>query len=120
MSKDTLVIGVSANSSRYANILVSKLQEHRIKVFPFGRSKGEVFGLKILNEWNPDWEVDTVSLYLRADHQKDYYKKIIGLHPRRVIFNPGTENQEFESLLRDAGIMSEEACSLVLLSTGQY
>ena len=120
MTKDTLVIGVSSNSTRYANILVSKLQEHRIKAFPFGKSVGEVSGLKILNEWNPDWAIDTVSLYLRADHQKDYYQKIIKLNPRRVIFNPGTENEEFENLLRDAGIMSEEACSLVLLSTGQY
>jgi len=120
MTKNTLVIGVSANSSRYANMLVLKLQEHNIQAIPFGKSKGKVADLSILNQWDPTWDVHTVSLYLRADHQKEYYQKIIELKPKRVIFNPGTENMEFEELLNEANIMSEKACSLVLLSTSQY
>lgn len=122
MNKDdkTLVLGVSANSTRYANLLVDKLLKHGLGVIPFGKSKGEVKGLKIENTWNPQWDVDTVSLYVRSSLQSSFYRPILDLSPRRVIFNPGTENPEFYKLLQAEGVEVEEACSLVLLSTGQY
>jgi len=122
MNKDdkTLVLGVSANSKRYANLLVDKLLQHGLEVIPFGKSKGEVQGLKIENTWKPNWNIDTVSLYVRPSLQSSFYRPILDLSPRRVIFNPGTENPEFYKLLEDEGVEFEEACSLVLLSTGQY
>ena len=122
MDKDdkTLVLGVSANPTRYANLLVDKLLKHGLGVIPFGKSKGEVNDLKIENSWNPQWDVDTVSLYVRPNLQTSFYEPIITLSPRRVIFNPGTENPEFYKMLKGEGIQVEEACSLVLLSTGQY
>jgi hypothetical protein len=120
MSKTTLVIGVSSNSNRYANQLVERLVGIGEEVIPFGRASGMVEGLEILTKWNENWEVDTVSLYLRDDRQSIYYKDILELKPRRVIFNPGTENSEFSELLISAGIEVEIACSLVLLSLNQY
>ena len=64
--------------------------------------------------------IDTVSLYLNPKAQKEYYDYIISLKPRRVIFNPGTENEEFYELLKVNNIAFEESCTLVLLATNQY
>jgi len=64
--------------------------------------------------------IDTVTLYLNPKNQKEYYQQIVDLNPRRVIFNPGTENPEFYEILENAGIEVEVACTLVLLATGQY
>jgi len=120
MSKTTLVIGVSSNSNRYANQLVTRLVGIGEGVIPFGRATGTVQGLEILTKWDENWEVDTVSLYLREDRQVPYYQDILKLNPRRVIFNPGTENPEFSKILSSEGIEVEVACSLVLLSLGTY
>ena len=65
-------------------------------------------------------DIDTVTMYIGPQRQPEYYDYIVGLKPRRVIFNPGTENSEFETLLTEKGIIAEEACTLVLLGTGQY
>lgn len=120
MKEVTLVLGVSANSGRYANQLVKKLSDSNREFIPFGKSKGSIQGVEIENKWNSNWNVDTVSLYIRSDFQKEYFEKIMDLAPRRVIFNPGTENLEFEELLNKEGISHERACSLVLLATGVY
>ena len=74
----------------------------------------------VQNETSPVPDVDTVSLYLNPNNQKSYYNYILSLHPRRIIFNPGAENAEFQKLAQDHGIQTQEACTLVLLSTGQY
>ena len=120
MKEVTLVLGVSANSGRYANQLVKRLSDSNRGFIPFGRSKGMIEGVEIQNDWNANWNVDTVSLYIRPDFQKEYFERIMALAPRRVIFNPGTENLEFEELLDKAEISHERACSLVLLATGVY
>ncbi len=120
MSKTTLVIGVSSNSNRYANQLVERLVGIGEEVIPFGRATGTVEGLEILTKWDENWEVDTVSLYLRGDRQVPYYEDILQLNPRRVIFNPGTENPEFSEMLSANGVEVEVACSLVLLRLGEY
>ena len=65
-------------------------------------------------------DVDTVTLYLGATRQEPYFEYLVKLNPRRVIFNPGTENEEFENRLKEAGIQTEQACTLVLLVTNQY
>ena len=86
----------------------------------FGLRKGSVSGVEIATELEAYEDVDTVTLYLNPKRQKDYYNYIIGLKPKRVIFNPGTENPEFYEMLKANEIASEVACTLVLLSTNQY
>jgi predicted CoA-binding protein len=116
----TLVLGASDNPERYSYKATGRLLTAGFQVIPYGNKKKEIFGLAITNEWPQPDTVDTVTLYLNAQNQKAYYQQILALHPRRVIFNPGTENPEFEELLDQAGIGWEEACTLVLLSLNNY
>lgn len=117
---NTLVIGATTRASRYSNMAIRSLLKHNQKVIALGIEEGEVEGVLIETVWNPKWEVDTVTLYLNPKRQEDYYDRIIALKPRRVIFNPGTENEVFESKLLQHGIACEVACTLVLLSIGKY
>ena len=75
--------------------------------------------MPIVTDITPDWTIDTVTLYLNPALQQAYYEAILALHPRRIIFNPGTENPVLEVKARSAGIITQEACTLVLLQTGQ-
>lgn len=118
--KATLVMGANNNPQKYACRAVKSLVSKGHKVIPFGRQEGSIDGLPIENDWNTTWDVDTVTLYLNPMNQRDYYEPIIGLKPRRVIFNPGTENHEFTTMLREAGIAYEYACTLVMLAIGEY
>jgi predicted CoA-binding protein len=79
-----------------------------------------VADVEIIKEKNNFEDVDTVTLYLNSLHQKEYYNYILSLKPKRVIFNPGAENEELSKLAKDNGIQPIEACTLVMLSTGQY
>ncbi len=118
--KKTLVIGASLNEYRYSNMAIRSLVDHNINVMAIGLRKGIVAGVNIeLGE--PDFQdIDTVTLYLNAQRQEQYYDYIISLLPNRVIFNPGAENFEFAKLLEKQNIQFENTCTLVLLSTGQY
>lgn len=118
--KPTLVIGASIKLDRYSNIAIHRLLSYQHLVIAFGPKEGNVGGVAIETEWNPNWNVDTVTLYLNPTAQKDFYSKIMALKPSRVIFNPGTENQEFQELLSHENIAFENACTLVLLSLNQY
>ena len=116
----TLVIGASINPTRYSNIAVEKLKAANHSVIALGFRAGEIHDEIIHTEQQP-WEgIDTVTLYLGPARQTSYYDYILSLQPRRVLFNPGTENDEFEALLIEKGIHAERACTLVLLSTNQY
>jgi predicted CoA-binding protein len=118
--KRTLIIGASSNPSRYAYLAAEKLLAYGHEIMLVGRKKGVVFGIDIQTE-KLFWEdVDTVTLYINPSHQPDYYDYIISLKPKRVIFNPGTENPEFEDILLNKNIVPVEACTLVMLSIGQY
>jgi predicted CoA-binding protein len=119
-SKKTLVMGATPDSSRYAYIATRMLADYHHEVVPFGIKKGEINGLKILNEPPQATDFDTVTLYLGPQNQPQYYDYIIGLKPKRVIFNPGTENEAFGQQLTANGIEPVEACTLVMLRTGQY
>lgn len=120
MKKLTLVLGASENPSRYANIAINRLVDHKHPVRAIGLRPGEVAGVQI-ETGTPDYQdVDTVTLYLGPPRQPQYYDYIISLKPIRVIFNPGTENPDFYKLLRENDIQVEVACTLVLLATGQY
>lgn len=119
MAKHTLVVGASPNPERYAYKAVQMLLNHGHTVEAFGIKKGVVFDV-LIQQQMPVSTFDTVTLYVGPGHQPQFYKNIIDLRPQRVIFNPGTENEEFEHLLQQNGIEALRACTLVLLSTGQY
>lgn len=121
MIKDkTLVLGASENPERYSNIAILRLLQHGKKVVAVGKKSGEVNGLVIQKEIPLQNDIDTVTLYLNPNNQKEYYAQILALQPNRIIFNPGTENAELETLAQNQGINTLEACTLVMLSTGQY
>ncbi len=117
---NTLIIGASNNPTRYSYKAAHMLKSKGHEIIPFGVKKGEVANEIMLNEWDTTWEVDTVTMYINKTLQIGYYDKIIALKPRRVIFNPGTENPVFYVLLKSNNIKFEEACTLVLLSMGTY
>ena len=118
--KKTLVLGASENPDRYSNLAVKKLQAHDHPVVALGRKKAVIGNISIETEKKPINDIDTVTLYLNAANQKEYYDYILSLHPKRIVFNPGTENDELAELAEKNGIKTQEACTLVLLSTGQY
>lgn len=119
-NKKTLVLGASENPTRYSNIAINRLTASNHAVVAIGQKEGEVAGVKIQTKQVPFTNVDTVTLYLNPQRQRDYYNYIISLQPKRVIFNPGTENPELYQLLRANGIGVEVACTLVMLATNQY
>lgn len=116
----TLVLGASLKPNRYSYYAIERLVNKGEPVVAVGLRPGEVAGVEVATTLMPFEGVDTVTLYLNPERQKQYYDYIIGLKPRRVIFNPGTENPEFENKLRSLGILADRACTLVLLSTDQY
>jgi predicted CoA-binding protein len=116
----TLVIGASTNKERYSYKAINNLIAKSHQVVAIGVKKGMVMDIPIETEKIDFHAVDTVTLYLNSKSQKEYYEYILSLKPRRVIFNPGTENQEFYEILRKNDIAYEESCTLVLLATNQY
>ncbi len=121
-TKTTLVIGASENLSRYSNMAIKLLKAYGHPVLALGKSKGNVDGSTIETDINSfkHSEIDTITIYLNPDNQEKYYESIIDLHPKRVIFNPGTENEVLQEKLEKAGIEFEEACTLVLLKSQQF
>ena len=117
---NVLVIGASVKPERYSNIAINMLNEFNHNVFAIGLRKAVVNNVDIETEHKNFENIDTVTLYLNEHRQTDYYNYIIGLKPRRIIFNPGTENSEFYKLLDEAKIKYEVACTLVLLRTGLF
>lgn len=118
--KKTLVIGASDNPSRYSFLAINKLKQHEHEVVAIGKKKATVAGVNITTEMEPVEDIDTVTLYINPQLQTAYYNYILSLKPRRIIFNPGTENNELQQLAADNGIQTLEACTLVMLSTNQY
>jgi uncharacterized protein len=120
VSKKTLVLGASANPSRYSFLAINRLREHNHPVIGIGKKPSVVADVPVQTQTSPINGLDTVTVYLNSDNQKNYYDFILSQHPRRVIFNPGAENPEFENLLNEKGIETLHACTLVLLGTGQF
>ena len=120
MSQKTLVLGASTNERRYSNMAIHRLRGQNIEVEAFGIKPGNVLDVSIDTERKNYQNLDTVTLYLNPKRQREYYDYLLELKPRRVIFNPGTENSELISLLEENGIETEVACTLVLLSMNQY
>lgn len=120
MGKKTLIIGATTNPARYANMAANRLAGAGHDIVNIGIRKGEVAGVPIeeMGEIHPG--VDTVTLYVGPARQPAFYDYILETKPKRIIFNPGTENPELETMAQEAGIEPVRACTLVLLSTGQY
>ena len=118
--KKTLVLGASDNPSRYSFLAIQRLRNHGHPVVGIGKKYAKVADVNITTEREPINGVDTVTLYLSPQHQQQYYDYILSLKPKRIIFNPGAENEQLVALARKNNIQPLEACTLVLLATGQY
>ena len=119
-SKKTIVLGASANPSRYSFLAVNRLTAHGHPIIAIGRKDGKIGEVSITVDHPQEQDVDTITLYLNPANQKPYYDYILSINPKRIIFNPGTENDELDALASAQGIKTMEACTLVMLSTGQY
>ena len=119
--KNTLILGASPNPERYAYKATIMLSDKGHKVYPVGLREGEINAHTILTNTPIIEDVDTVTLYIGPQRQTQYYDYIVNqINPKRIIFNPGTENEELEKLAQEKGIETEVACTLVLLSVGNY
>lgn len=120
MKKKTLVLGASLNPARYSNLAIESLVRKNIPTEAVGLREGTVNGVTINSEMVDFENIDTITLYLNANRQEEFYDYIIELQPKRVIFNPGTENPVLYDLLRKNSIKFQNGCTLVMLSTNQY
>ena len=118
--KKSVVLGASENPSRYSYLAVERLKAMGHPVIAIGRKEGNIGETAIITGHPKLDGVDTITLYLNPQLQVAEYDYILDIHPRRVIFNPGTENDELMQLLQEKGIEGVEACTLVMLGTGQY
>jgi len=120
-NKKTLVLGASSKPDRYAYLAVYRLRQHGHDVVAVGNREGQVADVTITQQM-PDTsaDIDTITLYLNPANQVDYYDKILQLQPKRIIFNPGTENAELVEMAQARGIETLDACTLVMLSTNMY
>ena len=120
MKSDNLVIGASFKSHRYSNIAIQRLRQHALPVKAIGLRSGEIIDVGI-DVGQPSYEtIDTILLYINPSRQPEYYDYINSLKPRRVIFNPGTENSELQNMLNENGVETLNACSLVMLASGEF
>jgi len=121
LEKVTLVLGASSNPERFAYKAIISLQRRKIPIIAIGRRETEVGNLKIRKGMLADTgPVHTVTMYMNANHQKEYHDYILSLKPKRIIFNPGTSNRELAILAREQGIEVVEDCMLVMLRTGRF
>lgn len=118
--KKTIVLGASNNPSRYSYLAINRLRAHQHPVVAVGKRVGTVADVQITKDHVPETDVDTITLYLNPNNQVEYYDYIMSLHPRRIIFNPGTENETLMRMAEENHIEAVTGCTLVMLSTGQY
>lgn len=120
MKKKTLVLGASDNPSRYSFLAINKLLQNGHPVVAIGRKKTAVSGIAVDTVMVPFTDIDTITLYLNPTNQQPFYDYILSLQPKRIIFNPGTENEILASMAEAKGIKTMNSCTLVMLSTHQF
>ena len=120
MKKKTLIIGATTKPERYAYKAAHKLVQNGHPIINVGVKKGDVADQPIEKPEQIHSDIDTITLYVNPDNQKDLYDYILETKPKRIIFNPGTENSELAEKAKEKGIETLEACTLVLLSIGEY
>lgn len=118
--KKTVVLGASENPSRYSYLAINRLRAYDHPVIAVGKKNGQVADVPISKDHVVVSDVDTITLYLNPKNQVEYYDYILNLNPRRIIFNPGTENNELIKKARENNIEPVIGCTLVMLGTGQY
>ena len=120
--KKTVVVGATPNQARYANLAGTMLAEYKHNTVLLGIQKGDINGNPILDirEKPSIKDVDTITLYIGPRRQPEWYNYLLSLKPKRIIFNPGTENEEFENLAQEQGVETLQACTLVMLRSRQY
>lgn len=118
--KKTLILGASTNSARYSYLVANKLVRKGYPIVNVGRKVGDVGGVAIEPAELIHSDIDTITIYVGPKNQAPYYEYILATNPKRVIFNPGAENSELVDKLKQQGIEVVEACTLVMLNTGQY
>jgi uncharacterized protein len=120
--KKTVIIGATANPARYAFLAARMLTDYKHEIVPVGIKEGAVSGKEILDIFEKPaiGDVHTVTMYIGPQRQPEYYDYILGLKPKRIIFNPGTENDAFERMAEAQGIEAVEGCTLVMLRSGQF
>lgn len=118
--KKTVVLGASDNPERYSNMAIKRLTANNHPVIAVGRKETKVGDIIIHKSYTIEEDVDTVTLYLNPKNQEEYYDYILGLHPKRIIFNPGTENETLQKKAKENNIETVFGCTLVMLGTGQY
>lgn len=116
----TLILGATTNPARYAYLAANRLVAAGHEIVNIGIKKGAVAGVDIVPPGDPFTDIHTVTLYIGPKLQTQYYDYLIKTKPKRIIFNPGTENDELAALAKANGIEPVYACTLVLLSTNQY
>jgi len=119
-NKKTIVIGASPKPERYAYKAVTLLKRHDFPVIALGIRNGNINGIEIIKDKLPHKDIHTVTLYVGADRQSNYYEYILSLKPKRIIFNPGTENSELLKLAQENNIETVEHCTLVMLNSGIF
>lgn len=119
-NKKTLILGASTNITRYAYLAAVRLSNCGHPIINIGITTGEVAGVSIEMRNVIYTDIDTITMYINPDKQQALYDYILKTNPKRIIFNPGTENEELKKLASTQGIITEYACTLVLLSLGQY
>ena len=120
LSKRTLVVGATPKMDSYGFKATQLLQDYNHEVIPYGIKKGTIGTVEIQNQWPEKELFDTITLYINPKLQEQYNQKIIDLNPKRIIFNPGTENEKLVRMAQKKGIQTLNACTLVLLRTNQY
>lgn len=122
MTKKTVVVGATPNPSRYAYMAAGRLNSHGHEIVPMGIRRGNVFGTEIVDiRTKPQIDgVDTITMYIGPHRQSEWYDYLLSLRPKRIIFNPGTENDELIRLAEAQGIETVEGCTLVMLRSGQF
>lgn len=114
------MFGASLKPERYSNRAVVSLRENSIPTLAYGLRQGAIADVQVSTHLPDGCLIHTVTMYVGKARQLEYYDAIIDLAPKRVIFNPGAENQEFSEMLIGAGIEPIEACTLVMLAVGTY
>ena len=119
--ENVAVVGASPKDDRYSNFAMRMLTEHGHNPIPVAHARQEVLGRKAYQTLAsvPD-RIDTVTMYIRPSRQAQVLDDVVQIRPHRIIFNPGTENPGEYDRLRMASIEVLEACTLIMLSTGQF
>ena len=118
--KVTLVVGASSNEMRYSNMAIKLLTDNGHEIYAYAKRKDTIGEININTDWPKKGSIDTITMYVGVSKQPELYDKIMDLNPRRIIFNPGTENHEFANKLKEQGIETVMNCSLVMLRGGFY